>query len=225
MILTSTKVDSLAEIKRAIPSYYLLFDDYMGLQQFAADEMDEFAAAVLKIIENAFILKCDENTLNLIEHFLKISDLSERIANRGVFLNSMLTSIGKLSVSKLKRLVAVAINENPDIHFVSDENHNRVLTFEFNDNNQHNVTDLITLIMSRLPAGMYAGMKMRSRAENNLRYAAVFAANKTSYCIPSGDIIDNEAFVNGNITVGMAGSVTQQQTHIYPPRPKDSGWS
>ena len=225
MILTSTKVNSFEEIKRAIPSYYLPFEDYMGLQRFVADEMDEFAAAVIKIIENSFILKCDEDTLDLIERFLKMSDLSKRIANRGVFLNGMLTSIGKLSVSKLKRLIAVVIGENPDIYFVNDEKHNRVLMFEFNDNNQHNVIDLITLIMSRLPAVMYAGMKMYSRAENNLIYAAAFATCKTSYYIPSGDVTDKEAFVSGNISVGMAGSVTQQQTHIYPPRPKDSGWS
>ena len=225
MILTSTKVDSLAEIKRAIPSYYLLFDDYMGLQRFVADEMDEFAAAALKIIENAFILKCDEKTLDLIGDFLKISGLSKRIANRGVFLNSMLTSIGKLSVSKLKRLIAVAIGENPDIYFLSDEKNNRILMFEFNDNNQHNVVDLIALIMSRLPTGMYAGMKMYSRAENYLAYAAACAECKTSYYIPSGDVIDGEATINGNISVCIVGSVTQHQTHIYPPRPKDSGWS
>ena len=75
MILKNTQQSSFDEIKRSIPAYYLDFSDYMAIQRFVADEMDSLAEQALKIIDNAFIFRCDEDTIDELERFLNIFDM------------------------------------------------------------------------------------------------------------------------------------------------------
>ena len=112
MILKNTQQNSFDEIKRSIPSFYNDFPDYMAIQRFVADEMDFFAEQALKIIDNAFILRCDDETIEELERFLGIYDIESRVISRSVYINGVLTSIGKLSVSKLQKLIENAIGEN-----------------------------------------------------------------------------------------------------------------
>ena len=160
MILKNTQQNSFDEIKRSIPSFYNDFPDYMAIQRFVADEMDFFAEQALKIIDNAFILRCDDETIEELERFLGIYDIESRVISRSVYINGVLTSIGKLSVSKLQKLIENAIGEKPEISFV-------------------------TLIISRLPAHIMTHSTIKENIKNDIYIGMKCVEDKQYMIIPA----------------------------------------
>lgn len=180
MILKNSDITSLEEILRAIPVYYFEFEDYMALQRFVADEMDLLNAAAMNIVNDAFIFKCSDETLREIERFLKIYDIAKRIADRTVYVNSVLTSIGKLSVSKLQSWIKATLNEEPKIDFVTDDEGNRILSFDFEDHSD-TIHDVITLIAGRLPAGMLVIYISKFNMEETVMHYGSWMLSETGY--------------------------------------------
>ena len=186
MILKNTQQSSFDEIKRSIPSFYNDFPDYMAIQRFVADEMDFFAEQALKIIDNAFILRCDDETIEELERFLGIYDIESRVISRSVYINGVLTSIGKLSVSKLQKLIENAIGEKPEISFVTDEKGNRILHFNFNDGSgNHKILDLLKLIISRLPAHIMTHSTIKENIKNDIYIGMKCVEDKQYMIIPA----------------------------------------
>lgn len=132
------------------PHWWTEYREMDANYRFAGWTLDLMALWLEKIINNQFVMRCDEDSLAEFESILRIyPDEHETIQERKRTVASYWSGTGKLSGSTIKSLVNIYTGGTGEVWWVGDELNVRIISDE---DVSYSTVRLINILQRRMPA-------------------------------------------------------------------------
>ena len=138
------------ELKTYYPAWYRDVVEMDAIWHAGGDVLDDLEAAIDRVIDNNFLDTADEATISRLERHIPSAQISQKpIEDRRKLIKSYFMGFGKMSGTKIKRIVSVYTDSPCDVRF-TDSTIYVTITRDIDDT--FILSDCTAILLSRIPA-------------------------------------------------------------------------